>query len=720
MSNPPGPTPLMRQYEEIKRQYPDTLVLFRMGDFFETFNEDAKITSRILGIVLTKRSNGAAADTPLAGFPHHALDTYLPKLVKAGYRVAICEQVEDPKLAKGIVKREVVEVVTPGTLTTDRTGKSNQYIAALHFEKDRAGFACYDPATGEFFLGECPNDQLVETLRKFAPREVVVAESVTYSTAPWYRELRPFVTKVEDGLFHLQDCLKRLQNHFQTVSLKGFGVDRYPLGLTAAGVLFAHNQDTLNSPMDHVLRLRPVTREGIMILDGFTVRNLELFQSLITQGTHGTLLDILDQTTTSGGSRLLRQWLMRPLAEKASIDERLEIVAALVKEEVLLADLRDRLKRLVDMERVLSRISMGKAHPKDVSALGTTLQALPDIRQLLERIEGSAVTGLVSDFEDTDAVAAEILNTLDPDPPVQIGKSPTIAAGIHPELDELRTLLQGGKEWLRSLQEKERERLQIPSLKVGFNKVFGYYLEVTKAHLERVPATYIRKQTLVNSERYITPELKEYEEKILTAEERILTLETELFYDLCRSVLRRGAAIQKNSEVLNRLDVLSTFAHLARHRRYCRPVMVDEPILELKDNRHPVVETLLPASDRFIPNDVSMDAAKNQIQLITGPNMAGKSTYLRQIGLTVVMAQMGSFVPASSARIGVVDKLFTRVGASDNLAGGESTFLVEMNEAANILNNATRNSLILLDEIGRGTATYDGLSLAWAITEYLH
>jgi len=713
-------TPLMRQYEAIKRQYPDAILLFRMGDFFETFNEDAKITARILGIVLTKRSNGAAADTPLAGFPHHALDNYLPKLVRAGHRVAICEQVEDPKLAKGIVKREVVEVVTPGTLTLDRSGKTNQYIASIYTRKDQVGYACYDPATGEFFMGECPVPDLPEALRKFSPREVLVADTVTFSTEPWYRDLRPFVTKVDAWAFDFKDCEQRLKAHFKVATLKGFGVADLNLAIVAAGVLFYHNQTNLNASMEHVSRLQPVGNEGTMALDGFTVRNLEVFQSLASQGTHGTLLDVLDETATPGGGRLLRRWLTRPLTDRERIHKRHELVAALVERRNILNRLRDQRKHLVDVERVLSKISMGKAHPKDVRALGESLMSLPELVKTLIDIDVQVVQDFAGQFLDTTDIGRTIVETVTEDPPTLIGKGSTIAPGVNTELDELRTLVSGGKDWIRNLQATERERLGIPSLKIGFNKVFGYYLEVTKTHQDRIPDTYIRKQTLVNSERYITPELKEYEEKVLSAEEKILALETELFGRLCQTILEAGVRIQTNGRLLNRLDVLTTFANLAQIHNYTRPTMVDEPVLILGENRQPVVETLLPATDRFIPNDLDMDARSDQILLITGPNMAGKSTYLRQIGLTVLMAHIGSFVPARDATIGIVDKLFTRVGASDNLAGGESTFLVEMNEAANILNNATRQSLILLDEIGRGTATYDGLSLAWAITEYLH
>lgn len=715
-------TPLMRQYNEVKAEYSDAIVLFRMGDFYETFSEDAKTTAKILGIILTKRSNGAATDVPLAGFPYHALDNYLHKLVNAGHRVAICEQVEDPKLAKGIVKREVIEVVTPGTITDSQAldQKANQYLASLHFGKTNVGYAVLDQSTGEFFVGECAPDRLTESLRKFSPREVLVGESVVYSTADWYRTLKPFMTKVEDWIYSFDQGYRSLTAHFHVKSLKGFGCESLPDGITAAGTIFHHMTQTLSGAMEHVSAIHPVLENDVMGLDGFTVRNLEIFKSLATQGTHGTLIEVLDDTVTAGGGRLLKQWLNRPITDKKRLNKRLDIVGAFVEDTRIREDMRERLKNVSDIERIVGRVNNGKVTPKEINGLRLSLEQIPEIIGELKKAKDNNLNAFTKQFGDTDKVKDTIIQTLDLDAPSQIKQGNVILSGVDEELDELRKLRSGGKEWIAELQSSEREQTGIPSLKIGYNRVFGYFLEITKAHGEKVPESYIRKQTLVNSERYITPELKEYEEKILSAEEKIEAIESKLFTNLCHEILSNAATLQENASVLSRLDVLTNFGQVAKANKYVRPRLDSKNVLEIKDGRHPVVEQLLPATERFIPNDLMMDTANNQIHLITGPNMAGKSTYLRQIGLIVLMAQVGCYVPVKAANIGLVDKLFTRVGASDNLAGGESTFLVEMNEAANILNNATERSLILLDEIGRGTSTYDGLSLAWAITEHLH
>ena len=712
----------MRQYNEVKAEYSDAIVLFRMGDFYETFSEDAKTTAKILGIILTKRSNGAATDVPLAGFPYHALDNYLHKLVNAGHRVAICEQVEDPKLAKGIVKREVIEVVTPGTITDSQAldQKANQYLASLHFGKTNVGYAVLDQSTGEFFVGECAPDRLTESLRKFSPREVLVGESVVYSTADWYRTLKPFMTKVEDWIYSYDQGYRSLTAHFHVKSLKGFGCESLPDGITAAGTIFHHMTQTLSGAMEHVSAIHPVLENDVMGLDGFTVRNLEIFKSLATQGTHGTLIEVLDDTVTAGGGRLLKQWLNRPITDKKRLNKRLDIVGAFVEDTRIREDMRERLKNVSDIERIVGRVNNGKVTPKEINGLRLSLEQIPEIIGELKKAKDNNLNVFTKQFGDTDKVKDTIIQTLDLDAPSQIKQGNVILSGVDEELDELRKLRSGGKEWIAELQSSERERTGIPSLKIGYNRVFGYFLEITKAHGEKVPESYIRKQTLVNSERYITPELKEYEEKILSAEEKIEAIESKLFTNLCHEILSNAATLQENASVLSRLDVLTNFGQVAKANKYVRPRLDSKNVLEIKDGRHPVVEQLLPATERFIPNNLMMDTANNQIHLITGPNMAGKSTYLRQIGLIVLMAQVGCYVPVKAANIGLVDKLFTRVGASDNLAGGESTFLVEMNEAANILNNATERSLILLDEIGRGTATYDGLSLAWAITEHLH
>jgi len=715
-------TPVMKQFLEVKSQYEDTLVLFRMGDFYETFLEDAEITAKVLGIVLTKRANGKASNVALAGFPYHALDNYLPKLVKAGYRVAICEQVEDPKLAKGIVKREVIEVVTPGTLTSDQalSDKSNRYIGSVSFENNFAGFAFLDPSTGEFHMGECPADQLKDYLLKFSPSEMILGESVVYSTTEWYREFRPFITQIEDWVFDYDSSYRTLTQHFNLKSLKGFGCDELKLGVKTGGALMHHIKTNLSSSLDHVSKIFPVLNEGFMGLDGFTMRNLEVFQSLSTQGTHGTLVDCIDQTQTSGGGRLLRRWLHYPLTDLKRINARLDVVNAFSNNTRIMKSIRESLGKTADVERILGKVNQGKASPRDVIGIALTLQKIPEWQKELNTAGNQNLSSLAKSFIDTNLIVEKILSTINEDTPVQVKMGNVVCAGVDSDLDELRTLLHSGKEWIDNFQSSLREELDIPKLKVGFNRVFGYYIEVTKVHQDKVPETFIRKQTLVNSERFITEELKEYEEKVLNAEEKILTIESNIFSELCQFLLSSIADIHTNAKAINRTDLLAGFAATALNQNFIRPKLSDKPELEIIQGRHPVVEQLLLATEKFIPNDLCLDSTKNQIHLITGPNMSGKSTYLRQVGLIVLMAQIGSFIPAKSAKIGVVDRLFTRVGASDNLAGGESTFLVEMNEAANILNNATNKSLILLDEIGRGTATYDGLSLAWAITEYLH
>ena len=715
-------TPLMRQYMEVKGNYNDAIVLFRMGDFYETFYNDAKIVAKTLGIVLTKRSNGAAADVPLAGFPYHSLDNYLHKLVNAGHRVAICEQVEDPKLSKGIVKREVIEVITPGTITAEQSldQKSNQYLCSIYFGKKLTGYAVLDQSTGEFYLGECLPERLTEALRKFTPREVLIAESLVYSTSDWYNNLKPFITKIEDWIFNYDQSYKTLINHFSVKSLKGFGCDELNEGIIAAGTIFYHVTESLSSTIDHISRINLIVDKDVMGLDAFTVRNLEIFKSLSSQGTHGTLIEVLDKTITASGGRMLKQWLNRPLINIKRLNKRFDIVESLDQDLKTLDQIRSSLDEVSDIERILGRINNHKVSPKEINGLRFSLEQIPKIKNIFIQSSQKALNQFSKKFSNINTILNEINKVLDKDAPSQIKQGKVIVNGFNKELDELRELSKGGKEWISRLQLSERQKTGIPSLKVGYNRVFGYFLEITKAHNEKIPEDYIRKQTLVNAERYITPELKEYEEKILSADEKIQSIESKIFNELCQNILQNANLLQKNSLVLSRCDVLSTFTTIARDNKYSRPIITNNQNLKIENGRHPVVEQLLPQTERFIPNDLIIEISKNQIHLITGPNMAGKSTYLRQIGLIVLMAQVGSFVPASKLEFGLVDKLFTRVGASDNLAGGESTFLVEMNEAANILNNATPKSLILLDEIGRGTSTYDGLSLAWSITEYLH
>ena len=715
-------TPVMKQFLDVKSKYEDTLVLFRMGDFYETFLEDAEITAKVLGIVLTKRANGKASEVALAGFPYHSLDNYLPKLVKAGYRVAICEQVEDPKLAKGIVKREVIEVVTQGTLTSDQAlnKKSNRYIGAISFEKNSAGFAFLDPSTGEFHIGECPVEDLKNYLLKFSPSEMILGENVVYSTTDWYREFRPFITQIEDWIFDFDSSYRALITHFNLKSLKGFGCEDMKIGITTGGALMHHIKTNLSSSINHISKIVPVLNDGFMGLDGYTIRNLEVFQSLATQGTHGTLIDCIDQTQTAGGGRLLRRWLHYPLTNVNKLNHRLDVVESFLQHNRIMKSIRESLGKTADIERILGKVNQGKASPRELIGLALALKKIPEWQKELNSVDDSNLSLLAKSFVDTQTIVHKILSNINEDTPVLIKMGNVICSGVDKDLDELRVLLHSGKEWIENFQNTLRDELEIPKLKVGFNRVFGYFIEITKVHQDKVPETFIRKQTLVNSERYITDELKEYEEKVLNAEDKIISIETRLFSELCQFLLLSISKIHINAKALNRMDLLLGFSATANTQKYVRPVLTNNPELNIIHGRHPVVEQLLPATEKFIPNDLSIHSEKNQIQLVTGPNMAGKSTYLRQVGLITLMAQIGCYVPAKSAKIGVVDRLFTRVGASDNLAGGESTFLVEMNEAANILNNATHKSLILLDEIGRGTATYDGLSLAWAITEYLH
>ena len=713
-------TPLMRQYGQIKSSYPDAILLFRMGDFYETFGEDAVITSKLLGIVLTKRANGKASNVDLAGFPYHSLDNYLPKLVTAGYKVAICEQVEDPKYVKGIVKREVIEVISPGTITSDHvlSQKNNNYIASIAFKKDLAGISIIDSSTGEFLTGECLYEDISEYLIKYNPSEVVISKSMVYNTEEWYHKSRPFVTTIENWIYNYDQSYRTLTEHFKVKSLKGFGCEHFNMGVISAGVLLYHLKNNLSSSVNHFTKLTPIQNEGFMGLDGFTIKNLEIFNSLSTQGSHGTLIDTIDYTITGGGGRLLKQWLHRPLTNKTKLEERLNIVEIMLKEKSIMSSLRNNLKKTIDVERIITKINKRVASPRDLVGLSNTLDIYDNCISDIDLFK--QLNKLKNRYSSLMHLKKQINSNINEDCPVAIKKGNVIKNGVNKELDEYRNILNNGKEWINTFQNNEREEFRIPSLKVGFNKVFGYYIEITKTHQDKVPESYIRKQTLVNSERYITEELKIYEEKVLNAENCIFDIENKLFQDLLDLVIQQTSCIQKNARIINEIDVLLSLSYLAFSKNYIRPALEKKSILNIIDGRHPVIEDLLPVTEKFIPNNLNMDIQKSQIHLITGPNMAGKSTFLRQAGIIVLLAQIGSFVPAKSASIGLVDRLFTRVGASDNLAGGESTFLVEMNEAANILNNATSSSLILFDEVGRGTATFDGLSIAWAIVEYLH
>ncbi len=728
-SKHPHDTPLMRQYWEAKKAHPDAIMLFRMGDFYETFDEDAKTASEVLGIALTKRSNkgrsdkpGPASYVPLAGFPHHALDAYLHKLLAAGHKVAICEQVEDPKLAKGIVKRKVIEVITPGTAMAEKYLErgENNYLAAIYLLEDRAGLAILDNSTGEFFLEDVELKQLTERIRHYKPTEILLPESQLAQLKPLLGQIEALITPYPGWIGEIENATNEITKHFGTTSLKGFGIEHCPLGISAAGAILHYIYQNNPAPKLHISSLRAVQDEQYMGLDSFTVRNLELFQSLATQGKHGTLISVLDRTCAASGSRLLKQWLKAPLQDRDSIEERLDRVEELTQNESLRKDLQELLRASSDLERILGRIATGRATPRDVTNLAASLEIIRGMQQCIQEQKPPALNRLAMQLHDTSGLTRLIRQALIEDAPVNIVKGGYIREGYHTELDELRQLARSSKSWIASHQEKERERTGIPSLKVGYNNVFGYYLEVTRTHQEKIPEDYIRKQTLVNAERYITPELKECEEKILAAEDKIEALEKELFEDLQQQVVIQAREVQENARILGMVDIAAGLAEVAERNSYCRPHLKEEPVLYLENSRHPVVETLLPLGDHFTPNDLDMDPDKSQIHIITGPNMSGKSTFLRQVGLIVVLAQMGSFVPAEKAIIGIVDRVFTRVGASDNLAGGESTFLVEMVETANILHNATSRSLVLLDEIGRGTSTYDGLSIAWAVTEYLH
>lgn len=719
-------TPLMRQYNKIKERYPNAILLFRMGDFYETFEEDARTVSRVLGITLTKRSNGKADDVPLAGFPHHALDTHLPKLVQAGLRVAICEQLEDPKYAKKIVKRDVVEVVTPGVSFHDQmlSPKRSNYLGAVCWgtdraNKDLAGFAYIDATTGEFGVAEVHISRLEELLQTIAPAEVII-DKRQKDLMQGLREKPFLITPQEDWVFGFDFAYESLLRHFKTHSLKGFGVDDLRLGLTAAGAALYYLGETQKGKLPHIRRIQRYQAEEYMALDTQTKRNLELLSSMQSGAQEGSLVQILDETLTPMGARLLRKWLVRPLRNVDNINKRLDAVDALVSSKRLREGLREELKGVGDLERLSAKVCTGRATPRDLIYLKLSLKQIPAIKALLAKESCETLHRLGDSLTLAQETVDRIERTIVDEPPTTLAEGGVIRRGVSPELDELFSIARSGKDWVARLQKEEAERTGIPSLKVGFNRVFGYYIEITNAHKSKVPEEYIRKQTLVNAERYITPGLKEYEEKILTAEEKIVSLETDLFQRLVMSVAEEAAGIQANASLLAMLDVFCSLAETASRHGYTRPTISDDAMLEIQEGRHPVVERMLPAGEYFVPNSIRLSPDAEQILVITGPNMAGKSVVLRQTGLIVLLAQVGCFVPAARAHVGIVDRIFTRVGASDNLAAGESTFLVEMNETANILNNATPRSLILLDEVGRGTSTFDGLSIAWALVEYLH
>lgn len=719
-----GQTPLMRQYYKIKERHPQAILLFRMGDFYETFDEDAKTVSRLLGITLTKRSNGKAHDVPLAGFPHHVLDNYLPRLVEAGLRVAVCEQLEEAQQSPNIVKRDVVEVVTPGVSFHDHLldPKRSNYLASIRWSSDGrdVGFAFIDASTGEFYTSEIEASELPELLQSVTPAEVLI-DKKQKDHLDALRQRSFVVTTQDDWVFGRDFAYETLLRHFETHSLKGFGIeDEMVLGIIAAGSMLHYLGETQKGRLPHVRRIARYAGEDYMVLDPQTKRNLELVTSMRSDDGEGTLVGILDKTQTAMGARLLRRWLVRPLRSVDRIQRRLDAVEALFRSRTLREKAREALEEVGDLERLAARACTGRATPRDVQAVKLTLQQIPAVKTLLAGESCEPLREIGIQLQPCGELVEQIGRALVDEPPAHIGDGGLIRDGYSAELDELRDIARSGKDWLARMQKKEAERTGITSLKVGFNKVFGYYLEITNTHKDKVPDDYIRKQTLVNAERYITPELKEYEEKILTAEDKIAGLEAELFNDLRGVVAEATDVLQQNAMLLAQLDTHAALADVAARYGYTRPNVDGRRALEIEGGRHPVVEQTLPPGEPFIPNSVYLDPDKEQIIIITGPNMAGKSVVLRQTGLIVLLAQIGSFVPARTAHVGIVDRIFTRVGASDNLAAGESTFLVEMNEAANILNNATPKSLILLDEVGRGTSTFDGLSIAWALVEYLH
>lgn len=722
------PTPLMKQYAQVKAKYPDTILLFRMGDFFETFEEDAKVTSRVLGITLTRRGNGAAGEIPLAGFPHHALDAYLPRLLKAGYRVAVCEQLEDPKLAKGIVKRDVIEVVTPGVAFSDKIleQKQNNFLAAIALPHaiagadDMIGFAFVDVSTGEFSAGEFAFRNLPEQVASIAPSELLVQKRDAQSLIDLLKNsFSGLYSKIDDWLFERDFGYDLLLQHFTTKTLKGFGIDEFGIGITAAGAVMHYLQETQKQNLLHIRKITPFTIEGYIVLDAPTKRNLEIASS--ADGTEeGSLFGVLDRTQTPMGGRLLKRWISQPLKVLVAIRDRLDAVDELVQTEKLRHDAGAVLARIGDLERLNTRICTARATPRDLVALRGILQEVEHLSTLLQPLRSSSLSALRSTLHPLDDITAIIEKSIEPDPPATLADGGVIRTGYNAELDELRSLAFHGKKWIADLQKTERERTGIGSLKVGFNNVFGYYIEVTNAHKEKIPPDYIRKQTLTGAERYVTPALKEQEEKILHAEEKLLALETSVFNEIRMAIASHSVDIQENARAIATFDCFVALAGCAVEYDYVRPEVNESPDLQIIGGRHPVIERLLPPGESYVPNDVRLSTSAEQILIITGPNMSGKSSFLRQVGLIVLLAQIGSFVPAQQASIGIVDKIFTRVGASDRITTGESTFLVEMHEAAHIVNTATARSLILLDEVGRGTSTFDGISIAWALTEYLH
>ena len=712
-------TPMMKQFLDLKAQHPDAVMLFRCGDFYETYSTDAIVASEILGITLTKRANGKGKTIEMAGFPHHALDTYLPKLVRAGKRVAICDQLEDPKMTKKLVKRGITELVTPGVSINDNVlnYKENNFLAAVHFGKASCGVAFLDISTGEFLTAEGPFDYVDKLLNNFGPKEILFERGKRLMFEGNFGS-KFFTFELDDWVFTETTAREKLLKHFETKNLKGFGVEHLKNGIIASGAILQYLTMTQHTQIGHITSLSRIEEDKYVRLDKFTVRSLELISNMNDGGS--SLLNVIDRTISPMGARLLKRWMVFPLKDKKPIDERLNVVEYFFRQPDFKAVIEEQLHLIGDLERIISKVAVGRVSPREVAQLKVALQAIEPIKLACIQADNASLNQIGEQLNLCVTIRDRIAKEIKNDPPLAVNKGGVIQDGVNADLDELRQISYSGKDYLLQIQQRESELTGIPSLKVAYNNVFGYYIEVRNVHKDKVPKEWIRKQTLVNAERYITQELKEYEEKILGAEDKILILETQLYTDLVQALMEFIPQIQINANQIARLDCLLSFANVARENRYIRPIIEDNDVLDIRQGRHPVIEKQLPIGEKYIANDVMLDSDTQQIIIITGPNMAGKSALLRQTALITLLAQIGSFVPAESAHIGLVDKIFTRVGASDNISVGESTFMVEMNEAADILNNVSSRSLVLFDELGRGTSTYDGISIAWAIVEYIH